>query len=80
MSVRTQPLPRRFGAHPDISGIASAGTIRNAGDLDTLSVKIDDQFSMFPASTPESCTRWAMVDLMYEDPASDRRRTTYDDI
>jgi oligoendopeptidase F len=49
----------------------SAGTIRNADDLDALSVKVDDQFSLFPPSTPETRTRWAMVDLMYEDPLYD---------
>jgi oligoendopeptidase F len=49
----------------------SAGTVRNAGDLDALTVKIDSQFSQFPASTPEMKTRWAMVSLMYEDPLYD---------
>jgi oligoendopeptidase F len=46
----------------------SAGTMRNADDLDNLSLKIDGQFSQFPASTPEVRTRWAMVSLMFEDP------------
>jgi oligoendopeptidase F len=49
----------------------SAGTIRNADDLDRLSLKIDDQFSQFPHSTPEVRSRWAMVDLMFEDPLYD---------
>jgi oligoendopeptidase F len=49
----------------------SAGTIRNADDLDSLSLKIDGQFSSFPASTPEVRTRWAMVSLMFEDPLYD---------
>ncbi|MFZ0479300.1 MAG: M3 family metallopeptidase [Terriglobales bacterium] len=51
-------------------GVA-AGTIRNADDLDNLTVKIDSQFSQFPASTPELRNRWAMVSLMYEDPLYD---------
>jgi oligoendopeptidase F len=49
----------------------SAGTIRNADDLDALSLKIDSQFSQFPASTPEVHTRWAMASLMFEDPLYD---------
>ena len=49
----------------------SAGTIRNAGDLDALSLKIDAQFSQFPASTPEVRARWAVVSLMFEDPLYD---------
>jgi len=49
----------------------SAGTIRNADDLDALSLKIDAQFSRFPASTPEMRTRWATVSLMFEDPLYD---------
>jgi oligoendopeptidase F len=46
----------------------SAGTIRNPDDLDALSLKIDAQFSQFPASTPEVRTSWAMDSLMFEDP------------
>ena len=49
----------------------SLGTIRNADELDTLSLKIDKQFSVFPASMPELRSRWTMVDLMYEDPLYD---------
>jgi oligoendopeptidase F len=49
----------------------SAGTIRNADDLDSLSLKIDRQFSQFPDSTPELRSRWAMVSLMFEDPLYD---------
>lgn len=49
----------------------SAGTTRNADDLDNLSLKIDAQFSSFPASTPEVRIRWAMVSLMFEDPLYD---------
>jgi oligoendopeptidase F len=51
-------------------GVA-AGTVRNADDLDHLTLRIDGQFSLFPASTPELRTRWAMVSLMYEDPLYD---------
>ncbi len=51
-------------------GVAS-GTVRNADDLDALTLKIDGQFSRFPASTPELRTRWATVSLMYEDPLYD---------
>ena len=49
----------------------AAGTVRNADDLDSLTLKIDGQFSQFPASIPELRTRWAMVSLMYEDPLYD---------
>ena len=51
-------------------GIA-ASTVRNADDLDKLTIQIDGQFSQFPAVTPEMRTRWAMVSLMYEDPLYD---------
>ena len=51
-------------------GVA-AGTVRNADDLDALTLKTDGQLSQFPASTPEMRTRWAMVSLMYEDPLYD---------
>lgn len=46
----------------------SAGTVRNADDLDKLTIKIDSQFSHFPESVPELRNRWAMVSLMFEDP------------
>lgn len=49
----------------------SADTVRNADDLDSLTVKIDSQFSQFPVTTPEMKNRWAMVSLMYEDPLYD---------
>jgi oligoendopeptidase F len=49
----------------------SAGTIRNADDLDNLTLKIDSQFSQFPPATPELHGRWAMVSLMFEDPLYD---------
>ena len=51
-------------------GVA-AGSIRNADDLDSSTLKSDGKFSQFPASTPEMRTRWAMVPLMYEDPLYD---------
>jgi oligoendopeptidase F len=49
----------------------TAGAIRNADDLDKMTLDIDGRFSQFPASTPEMKTRWAMVSLMYEDPLYD---------
>lgn len=49
----------------------AAGTVRNADDLDSLTLRVDGQFSKFPASTPELRTRWAMASLMYEDPLYD---------
>ena len=51
-------------------GVAS-GTVRNADDLDNLTLRIAGQFSQFPASTPELRTRWATLSLMYEDPLYD---------
>jgi oligoendopeptidase F len=51
-------------------GVA-AGTVRNADDLDNLTLRIDGQFSQFPASAPELRTRWATISLMYEDPLYD---------
>jgi oligoendopeptidase F len=49
----------------------SAGTLRNADDLDKVTLHIDGKFSQFPESTPELKTRWATVSLMYEDPLYD---------
>jgi len=49
----------------------TAGSVRNADDLDNLTLRIDGQFSQFPASTPQLRTRWATVSLMYEDPLYD---------
>jgi oligoendopeptidase F len=49
----------------------SAGTLRNADDLDKVTLQVDGKFSQFPESTPELKTRWAMVSLMYEDPLYD---------
>ncbi len=51
-------------------GVAS-GTVRNADDLDNLTLKIEGQFSQFPASTPELRTDWARMSLMFEDPLYD---------
>ncbi|MGA8500953.1 MAG: M3 family metallopeptidase, partial [Candidatus Sulfotelmatobacter sp.] len=51
-------------------GVA-VGTVRNADDLDSLTVKIEDQFSQFPASTPELRADWARMSLMFEDPLYD---------
>ena len=51
-------------------GVA-AGTVRNADDIDRLTLQIDSRFSQFPQSTPELKTRWAMVALMCEDPLYD---------
>lgn len=48
-------------------GVA-AGTVRNADDLDKLTIKIDRQFSQFPTSVPDLRNRWATVSLMFEDP------------
>jgi oligoendopeptidase F len=47
------------------------GTIRGADDLDRITLQVDDQFSIFPATTPELRNRWAAVALMYEDPLYD---------
>ncbi|MGA9545306.1 MAG: M3 family metallopeptidase [Candidatus Sulfotelmatobacter sp.] len=51
-------------------GVA-AGTVRNADNLDSLTLKIEGQFSQFPASTPELRTDWARMSLMVEDPLYD---------
>lgn len=47
------------------------GTIRGADDLDRVSLQVDEQFSIFPTTTPELRNRWAAVSLMYEDPLYD---------
>jgi oligoendopeptidase F len=49
----------------------SAGSIRGADDLDKLTLQVDGQFSIFPATAPELRNRWATVSLMYEDPLYD---------
>jgi oligoendopeptidase F len=49
----------------------SAGSIRGADDLDKLTERVDGQFSIFPATTPQLRNRWAVVSLMYEDPLYD---------
>lgn len=47
---------------------ASKGLVRSADDLDKLTLQVDEQFSMFPATAPELRNRWATLSLMYEDP------------
>lgn len=47
---------------------AAKGTLHNADDLDTLTLKIDSQFSQWPAKYPEMKSRWASSWLAYEDP------------
>lgn len=49
----------------------SKGAIRGPDDLDRISLEVDQQFSIFPANTPELRNRWAAVSLMYEDPLHD---------
>jgi len=49
----------------------SQGTIRGADDLDRVTLQVDEQFSIFPSTTPELRNRWAAVSLMYEDPLYD---------
>jgi oligoendopeptidase F len=49
----------------------SKGGIRGPDDLDRVSLQVDEQFSIFPATTPELRNRWAAVSLMYEDPLYD---------
>lgn len=46
----------------------SADKVRNADDLDQLTIKIDSQFSQFSASVVELRSRWATASLMFEDP------------
>jgi oligoendopeptidase F len=49
----------------------SEGRVRGADDLDKLTQQVDEQFSIFPSTTPELRNRWAAVSLMYEDPLYD---------
>ncbi len=51
-------------------GVANR-SLRNADDLDKLTMATDGQFSIFPAATPELKNRWATVSLMFEDPLYD---------
>lgn len=51
-------------------GVAK-GTVKNADDLDRLTIANDRRFSIFPAQDPELRTRWAMISLAYEDPLYD---------
>ena len=49
----------------------SAGGVRGADDLDSLTRQVDERFSVFAATTPELANRWATVSLMFEDPLYD---------
>ncbi|MGA2376419.1 MAG: M3 family metallopeptidase [Candidatus Sulfotelmatobacter sp.] len=49
----------------------TAGKVRNADDLDNLTLKIEGQFSQLPATTPELRADWARMSLMFEDPLYD---------
>jgi oligoendopeptidase F len=46
----------------------SKGDVRGPGDLDKLTLRVDSQFSPFPAITVELRNRWATLSLMVEDP------------
>ena len=63
-----------FLEHPGIKRVPAedtAGSVREADDLDKVTVAVDSQFSSFAATTPELRNRWAAVSLMYEDPLYD---------
>ncbi len=45
-----------------------AGRIKNAADLDALSLSVWSRFEIWPASEPQYAHIWATKDLMYEDP------------
>jgi oligoendopeptidase F len=45
-----------------------AGRIKNAADLDALSLSVWSQFEIWPASEPQYAHIWATKALMYEDP------------
>jgi oligoendopeptidase F len=74
--MRIKGLDAFYGAQDALleqqlyDGVAQ-GTIRGADDLDKLTVQVDGQFSIFPATTPELRNRWVEVSLMYEDPFYD---------
>jgi oligoendopeptidase F len=74
--LRIKGLDAFYGAQDALleqaiyDGVAR-GSIRNADDLDKLTVQIDGEFSIYPATTPELRNRWAAVSLMYEDPLYD---------
>jgi oligoendopeptidase F len=46
----------------------SKGDVRGPDDLDKLTLRVDSQFSPFPAITGELRNRWATLSLLYEDP------------
>ncbi|HEY6387261.1 MAG TPA: hypothetical protein VIX91_16420, partial [Candidatus Acidoferrum sp.] len=70
--MRIKGLDAFYGAQDALleqqiyDGVAQ-GTIRGADDLDRITLQLDEQFSIFPATTPELRNRWAAVSLMYED-------------
>ena len=74
--LRIKGLDAFYGAQDALleqaiyDGVAR-GSIRNADDLDKLTVQIDGEFSIYPTTTPELRNRWAAVSLMYEDPLYD---------
>lgn len=74
--MRIKGLDAFYGAQDALleqqiyAGVAQ-GTIRVADDLDRITLQVDEQFSIFPATTPELRNRWAAVSLMYEDPLYD---------
>lgn len=45
-----------------------AGRIRNAADLDTLSLSIWRKYEVWPATDPQFAHVWATKSLMYQDP------------
>jgi oligoendopeptidase F len=45
-----------------------AGRIRNAGDLDALSLSIWSKYEIWPASEPQLAHIWTTKSLMYQDP------------
>jgi oligoendopeptidase F len=45
-----------------------AGRIKNASDLDALSLAIWDKYEVWPATEPQYAHIWATKSLMYEDP------------
>jgi oligoendopeptidase F len=74
--MRIKGLDAFYGAQDALleqqiyEGVAQ-GTIRGSDDLDRVTLQVDEQFSIFPATTPELRNRWAAVSLMYEDPLYD---------
>lgn len=74
--MRIKGLDAFYGAQDalleeEIYDGVSQGSIRGADDLDRVTLQVDEQFSIFPATTPQLRNRWAAVSLMYEDPLYD---------